>query len=75
MSENDIMQLISMPRGEKISKTLNKEQLEFESKQCQKNDSMSTKDDYFGGQKSIVRMSKKCTLRCATNTLFSKFRG
>ena len=45
MSENDIMQLISMPRGEKISKTLNKEQLEFESKQCQKNDSMSTKDD------------------------------
>ena len=44
-SEQDIMQLISMPRGEKISKTLNEEQLECESKQCQKNDSMSTKDD------------------------------
>ena len=43
-SEQDIMQLISMPRGEK-RKTLNEEQLECESKQCKKNDSMSTKDD------------------------------
>ena len=44
-SEKDIMQVISMPRGEKISKTLNKAQLEFESEECHKNDSMSTKDD------------------------------
>ena len=42
--EKDIMQAISMPRGERISKTSKKEQLEDKSKECQKNDSMSEDD-------------------------------
>ena len=44
-AEKDIMQAISMLRGKRISKTLNKAQLEFESEECHKNGSMSTKDD------------------------------
>ena len=44
-AEKDIMQAISMLRGERISKTSKKEQLEDKSKECSKNDSMSLEDN------------------------------